>query len=218
MGTLRVAIAGTPVQVIESSFQESDAISSVSTLLFKVKDDSGSNHYTKGQPVSITDSVNGLQYTGFVSAAIEDRVSPNTLIITDIGVRDNHYLAEKRTYDGPEAQNIYAGVMFCQLLNALASEGITAKYAFRRDTTAADFNAGTLTGVVGTSNVDDGDLELVPAGTNVTQTDRATADFAAGTLALVDTPNNQMNLHAYNVIKLTSTFAITQSPRSAFLY
>ncbi len=149
MGTLSVAIAGTPVQVIESSFQESDAISSVSTLLFKVKDDSGSNHYTKGQPVSITDSVNGLQYTGFVSAAIEDRVSPNTLIITDIGVRDNHYLAEKRTYDGPEAQNIYAGVMFCQLLNALASEGITAKYAFRRDTTAADFNAGTLTGVVG---------------------------------------------------------------------
>src|SRR5258708_9264170 len=155
MGTLRVAIAGTPVQVIESSFQETDAISTVSTLCFKLKDDRGANHYTKGQPVSITDSVNGLQYTGFVSAAIEDRVSPNTLIITDIGVRDNHYLAEKRTYDGPEAQNIYAGVMFCQLLNTLASEGITAKYAFRRDTTATDFNAGTLSGVAGGAHADE---------------------------------------------------------------
>src|SRR5258708_18695927 len=216
MGTLSVAINSVPVQILEKSFQETDAISTVSTLAFKVKDDSGSNHYTKGQPVSITDSVNGLQYTGFVSAAIEDRVSPNTLIITDIGVRDNHYLAEKRTYDGPEAQNIYAGVMFCQLLNTLASEGITAKYAFRRDTSATDFNAGTLTGVVGASNVDDGDLELVPAGVNVTQTDRATADFAAGTLALVDTRNNQLNLHAYNVIKMTGTCAI--SGNNAFVY
>ncbi len=216
MGTLSVAINSVPVQILESSFQESDAISAVSTLMFKVKDDSGANHYTKGQPVSITDSVNGLQYTGFVSAAIEDRVSPNTLIITDIGVRDNHYLAEKRTYDGPEAQNIYAGVMFCQLLNTLASEGITAKYAFRRDTTATDFNAGTLTGVVGASNVDDGDLELVPAGTNVTQTDRATADFAAGTLVSVDARNNQLNLKAYNAIKMTGTCVI--SGLNAFCY
>src|SRR5258708_815254 len=217
MGTLSVAINSVPVQILENSFQESDAISAVSTLMFKVKDDSGSNHYTKGQPVSITDSVNGVQYTGFVSAAIEDRVSPNTLIITDIGVRDNHYLAEKRTYDGPEAQNIYAGVMFCQMLNTLASEGIVSKYAFDRDTTATDFNAGTLTGVVGASNVDDGDLELVPAGTNVSQTDRTTADFAASSQSLsVDARNNQLNLHAYNVIKLTGTCAI--SGNNAFLY
>src|SRR5260221_3508636 len=216
MGTLTVSINSVAVNILENSFQETDAISTVSTLAFKVRDDSGANHYTKGQPVSITDSANGLQCTGFVSAAIEDRVSPNTLIITDIGVRDNHYLAEKRTYDGPEAQNIYAGVMFCQLLNTLASEGITAKYAFRRDTTAADFNAGTLTGVVGASNVDDGDLELVPAGTNVTQTDSTTANFAAGTLSSVDARNNQLNLHAYNVIKMTGTCAI--SGNNAFLY
>src|SRR5260221_905129 len=202
MGTLSVAIAGTPVNVQEGSFQEDDSISAVSTLMFKVEDSTGSNHYTKGQPVSITDSVNGLQYTGFVSAAIEDRVSPNTLIITDIGVRDNHYLAEKRTYDGPEAQNIYAGVMFCQLLTTLASEGITAKYAFRRDTTATDFNAGTLTGVVGASNVDDGDLELVPAGTNVSQTDRPTAALAIGTLTRGESRNNQPKLPAYKRIHM----------------
>src|SRR5258708_30593400 len=51
MGTLSVAINSVPVQILESSFQESDAISAVSTLMFKVKDDSGANHYTKGQPV-----------------------------------------------------------------------------------------------------------------------------------------------------------------------
>src|SRR5258708_6908654 len=87
---------------------------------------------------------------------------------------------------------------------------------FRSDTTAADFNAGTLTGVVGASNVDDGDLELVPAGTNVTNTDRTSADFAAGTLSNVDARNNQLNLHAYNVIKMTGTCAI--GGNNAFVY
>src|SRR5260221_3072914 len=202
MGTLTVSINSVAVNILENSFQETDAISTVSTLAFKVRDDSGANHYTKGQPVSITDSANGLQCTGFVSAAIEDRVSPNTLIITDIGVRDNHYLAEKRTYDGPEAQNIYAGVMFCQLLNTLASEGITAKYAFDRDTTATDFNAGTLSGVVAASNVDDGDLELSAAGVNVSQTDNTAAEFAAGTLLNRASRKKQPKLPAYKRIHM----------------
>jgi len=216
MGTLSVAINSVPVQVKEGSFQEDDSINAVSTLAFKVRDDAGTSHFSKGQPVSVTDSVTGLSYTGFVSAAIEDRVSPNTLIITDIGARDNHYLAEKRTYDGPEATNILAGAMFCLMLNTLNSEGITAKYAVRRDTTQTDFSAGTLTGVSATSNVTDGDLELTPAGANVTQTDNTTALFAAGTLSQVDAHNNQLNLKAYNVIKLNGTCAI--SGNNAFLY
>lgn len=216
MGTLSVAINSIPVQVKEGSFAEDDSINAVSTLAFKVKDDAGTSHFSKGQPVSVTDSVSGVSYTGFVSAAIEDRVSPNTLIVTDIGARDNHYLAEKRTYDGPEATNILAGAMFCLMLNTLNSEGITAKYAVRRDTTQTDFSAGTLTGVSATSNVTDGDLELAPAGTNVTQTDNTTAQFAAGTLASVDARNNQLNLKAYNVIKLTGTCAIAGN--NAFLY
>src|SRR5258708_13411693 len=107
MGTLSVAINSVPVQILESSFQESDAISAVSTLMFKVKDDSGANHYTKGHPVTITDSVNGLQYTGFVSAAIENRESPNAPIITAIGWRENHYHPENPPSAGPPPQHNY---------------------------------------------------------------------------------------------------------------
>src|SRR3954462_14601595 len=129
MGTTTVSIASNPVQIYEGSYQLDDSISSVSTLTVDIRDDTGSNHYTKGQPVGVADSVNGVQYTGFVSAAVEDRVSPNPLIKTQMGARDNHYLAEKRTYDGPEFTMTPAGAIFCQLLNVLSQEGIVAKYA-----------------------------------------------------------------------------------------
>lgn len=207
MGALTVSINNVAVQVIEGSFQETDSISSVSTVLFKVRDDSGLNHYTKGMPVSITDSITGLTFTGFVAQAIEDRVSPNTLIITDIGVRDNHYLAEKRTYDGVEFTNVLAGVILCQLLNTLSQEGITAKYASRLDSTTSDFNAGTLSSVVGAATVGDGDLELSLAGTTFTKTETTTTDFNGGTLTNVVATNNQLQLASTQAVKLVGTAA-----------
>jgi hypothetical protein len=141
MGSITVSIASNQVSVYEGSFELDDSINNPSTIMFRVRDDAGTSHFTKGQPVSITDSVSGLQFTGFVTAAVEDRVSPQTLIKTDISGRDNTYLAQKRTYDGPEFTNVPAGVIFCALLNVLSSEGITAQYASDRDTTATDFNA-----------------------------------------------------------------------------
>lgn len=203
-----VQINGVSVQVLEGSFQATDAISTVSTVMFKVRDDLGTSHFTKGMPVSISSVQHGLSYTGFVSAAVEDRVSPNTLIFTDIGARDNHTLAEKRTYDGVELTNQYAIVALCELLNVLSQEGIVSQYAIERDTTAIDFSTGTLTGVVGTSNVGDGDLELTQAGTTVTNTQNSTGQFSAGSMTSIDARNNQINLHASNVIKFTGTLSI----------
>jgi hypothetical protein len=205
MGSLTVSINSNPVNIFEGSFGEDDSINSVSTLTFRVRDDGGTNHYTKGQPVSVTDSVSGLSYTGFITTAIEDRVSPSTLIKTDIGVRDNHYLAEKRTYDGPEFTNTPAGAIFCHLLNVLSSEGITAKYAADRDTTSTDFNAGTLTSAVGTSNVGDGDLELSLAGSVVSILESTTSNFSSGTLTNVTAANNTLMPTATSAIKLVAT-------------
>jgi hypothetical protein len=204
MGTLDVKIASTSVQVYEGSFDMDDSIKQASTLMFRVRDDSGANHYTKGQPVSITDSVNGVLYTGFVATAIEDRESPAILIKTDTGVRDNHYLVEKRTYDGPEFTNTPAGAIFCQLLNVLSQEGITAKYAADRDATATDFNAGTLSGVIGASNVGDGDLELSLAGSVVTLLEHVTSDFSSGTLTNVTAASNTLAPTATSSVKLVA--------------
>ena len=55
-----VSIAGNPVMVLEGSFEIDDQINAVSTCTFIVRDDSGSNHYRKNQPISITDSIRGL--------------------------------------------------------------------------------------------------------------------------------------------------------------
>src|SRR5260221_1781639 len=124
-----VQINSISVQVIEGTCQASDAITSVTTVIFRVRDDLGTSHFTKGMPVSISSVQHGLLYTGFVTAAVEDRVSPNVLIYTDIGARDNHTLAEKRTYDGVDLTNQYAFVALCQLLNVLSQEGIVSQYA-----------------------------------------------------------------------------------------
>jgi len=134
-----ITINSIPVEVLEGSFQEDDSISSVSTVSFIVRDDAGTNHFTKGMPVSISSDENGLLYTGFVSAAVEDRVSPQTLIKTSVGARDNHSIAERRTYDGPEFTNQYAIVPLCAMLDVLAEDGIAAEYALHRDTTWLDF-------------------------------------------------------------------------------
>lgn len=136
-----VEINGVSVMALEGSFQEDDSISSVSTVSFIVRDDAGTSHFTKGMPVSISSVQNGLLYTGFVTAAVEDRVSPQTLIKTSIGARDNHTLAENRTYDGAEFTNQYAIVPLCAMLNTLSQEGITAPYAMLYDTTWQDFGA-----------------------------------------------------------------------------
>lgn len=204
-GQVTVSISGTPLLIYEGTFEIDDSVKQASTFMAKIRDDAGTNHFTKGQPVSIVDSTHGLLYTGFVSTAVEDRESPQTLIKTDLGARDNHYLAEKRTYDRPEFTNVPAGAIVCQILQVLSQEGITAKYAADRDTTAADFNAGTLTSVVGTNNVNDGDIELSPAGTAVTISESTTSDFASGTLTGVTANSNSLMPTATNAIKLVAT-------------
>jgi hypothetical protein len=212
---LTVTIDGNPVSIYEGSYELDDSVKQASTVMFKIRDDSGSNHYTKGQPIKVVDSINGPQYTGFISTAMEDRESPNPLMKTDVGGRDNHYLIEKRTYDGPEFINVPAGAIFCQLLNILAQEGITAQYAAARDTTAADFNIGTITSVVGASNVDDGNLELAPAGTPVTVSEKTTSNFSSGSLTNVTAANNTLTAASTSAIKLV---AVCSQPGSNNAY
>jgi len=216
MGILSATIGGNSVNIEETSFQMSPAIGQRSTCQFSVKDDTGLQHYVNNQPVTVTDSVFGLQFAGYIDKPDEDKLIPNATIITAATVKDNHYLADKVLVD-KDWQNMQAGDVATEMLSRyLAGEGVVAGYAFRRTTTQTDWSTGTLTGVSATSNIGDGDLELPPAGTNVSWTDNTTAEFAAGTLANVDARNNQLNLHAYNVIKLNGTCAI--SGNNAFLY
>lgn len=205
MGTMSVVISGTSVMVLESSFEIDESISATGTARFTVRDDTGSFHWTDGQPVTITDSVTGLAYSGFVATSIEDRQSPNPLLFSQVTSIDNSYLSGKRTYQGPEYTNAYAGAIVADLLNVLAVEGVTAQYASQRDSTQADFSSGTLTNVVAANNVGDGDLELALAGTVVTILEDTTAEFSTGSLYNVVAANNTLTPVSTPAVKIAGT-------------
>src|SRR6266550_2029048 len=126
---IHVFISGVEVLILEGSFEIDDAINTISTCSFTVRDDTGTNHYTKRQKIVILDSVKGLVFTGFIDSVEEDRQSPQTMIFAKVDIRDNHDLAEKRTYPGPDFTNAFAGTIATSLLDILVQEGVTAPYA-----------------------------------------------------------------------------------------
>lgn len=198
-----VAINGNWVMIREGSFDLDDSIGQMSTCMFTVRDDTGTQHYSKGMSVLIYDYVKGLLFTGRVSAVIEQNIVPNPLIFAQVSCQDNHALPDRRTYQGPEFTNTPSGFIVTELLNTLTAEGITAAYASRRETTQAQLGAGTLTNTTAANNVGDGDLELAPAGAALNYTESATADFSAGTLTNVTAASNTLQLTSTPAIKFT---------------
>jgi hypothetical protein len=162
-----VQVNNNSVMIREGSFEIDDSINAMSTCSFTIRDDSGTNHYQKGQQVSVTDHYYGLMFTGNLNSVEEQNVWPNAMIMSRADAQDNHYYPMKRTYIGDEYENQYAGAIATDLLNGLTAEGITAQYASRRETTQAQFALGTLSNVVAANNVGEGDLELLPVGTSV---------------------------------------------------
>lgn len=192
--SLVVTISGGPVNVLEQSTQVQWSLDQRSTASLTVRDDTGMVKFQPGQPVSIIDSANGFSWNGWVNDAKLTNATPNATNLIQVNVIDHHYLAD-RVYSRRDYANWYAGDIGLDLLtNYLAPNGVTALYALRRDSKTADWNTGTLTNVVGTSNVGSGDLELSPAGTDVViQPDFSTGTFtncayASGMLAPIATP------------------------------
>lgn len=215
---VKISIAGTPILWVDGSFEIDDSVNTVSTCMFKVRDDSGANHYLKSQQITISDSVKGTVYTGFINGVDEQNYRPNTLIVSSVTVVDNHYLAEKRTYPGPEFTNQYAGIIAVAQLNALAAEGVTAKYALDLETKQSDFAAGTLSGTLATTNVGTGDLELSLAGSAVTISETTTTNFSSGTLVGVTASNNTLSPTSTTAIKFAATMSIPSAAGNTFCY
>ena len=208
MGVINVQVASSPVAVADDGSYEIDAPTSQSgagSASFTVVDTAGTSHYTKGQPVGVTDATLGTVFNGYVQTAVETSWPPSTLLETQTTAIDNHWLADKRTYEGQEFTNTYAGPIVAQLLSStLAAEGVTAAYASRLDDTQAQFAQGTLSGVTATAN-NDGDLELALAGSIVTILEDLTADFGTGSLTNVTAANNALAPTATTSVKLVAT-------------
>jgi len=211
-------IGSTPVSLLNGTPPSlHDTLDQRSTIRLVVIDKTGTLHFQPMQPVTITDSYAGRLFTGYVNDATETNLSPQTAITHTVTCFDQHWLADKRVASGASdddaMSNQYAGDNVVYLLaNYLEAEGVTASYAQRRESTLTDFQAGTLTNVVATDNVGDGDLELSTQGTPASTTfGSGFRDFVTGaTLSSVDCaasgqPFSQLNLKAYSALKYSGT-------------
>lgn len=168
--SLTCSISGVSVSV--QSFQRPDKIDQHTTLTVVVRDDTGVASYSKGQPISLSDSILGSLFTGYVSQAHLQNLYPNTTNTwTLVCVQQGDYLAAKRLSKRDKYNNQYSGtILVDQIQGNGATEGLLVRASLRWDELLTDWQAGTLLNTVATTNatdgnVGDGDLELALAGT-----------------------------------------------------
>jgi hypothetical protein len=151
----------------DSVFSIQEAIEARSILELTVLDPDGTADFQRGQPVYFTDSDTGKTYRGFVNASKPVKFGLATLYVGhDVTFFDKQYLLGKRTNSKNYAGE-YAGPIAIDFAERLADEGVTVAAATHRDSTAADFNAGILSGLTGVGDSDDGALTLTNAGSDL---------------------------------------------------
>ncbi len=216
--SIACTIGGNSVLVANAGFSLVDALENRSILTLTILDQPGTANYTRGQPVSFSDSTTGLSYNGYVNTSAPTKLGlASGFVAHVITTMDKQYLLDKRT-NSKNYLNWYSGDIATDFIDStLAGEGVTAPYAARRDTTAANFNQGILSGVVGTSNIGDGDLELTPAGVNVTISESVTADFATGFLNNTQAINNTLTPTTISALKFQSSLAVPLVANSAYV-
>ncbi len=201
---ITVSVAGSNVSIFVDSIQISDKEAQRSTAQFTVRDDAGTAAYMQNMAVTITDSVLGLQFAGYIDSAAPRLLNPQPNKMWDIICKDKTYLASKRQCLQADFTGTLAGDVVTDLhAKYLAAEGVTANYATRHDNSAATFGAGTLTNLTATSGV----LELSLAGSTATTTETTTANFTTGTLTNVSASNNTLILSSTSAIKIVGTAA-----------
>jgi hypothetical protein len=208
MGILSCTIGGNAVNVQFApgqSFLITAAVEVPFQLQLTVEDAAGTLSFTRGQPIVLSDSVKGVLYAGTVLSSQMLKAGPgSTLVEHTITCTDKQYPFIKRA-NTTNYLNWYAGDVAVDFVNrTLAAEGVTVAAALRRDSTQTDFAQGLLSGTIATSNVDDGNLELAQAGSNLSFTESVTADFAAGTLTNVVAANNTLKPTTVSAMKFSA--------------
>lgn len=199
-----LTIGGTQVTFIEDTLDITQSLDERQRLQTDVIDYTGSLHFVKGEQVVLTDPVLGVMFNGYLNSDQEFDIYPTGAIRHTIDCIDQHYLADKRTYthtyDSPQ---VAGKLVVDQLSSVLVPEGIAQNFAQHTDSTTTDFAQGILNSTVSTNNVDDGNLELAPAGSDVSFSESTTADFSSGTLSNVVASGNTLTPSTQNALKFS---------------
>jgi hypothetical protein len=206
--TLTITIAGGVYNVWEGSYSLQDQIEQRSQLTFIVHDPSASFLFKKGQRITVSDTLESLLFDGNI-----------TDIVRDPGVGTDMYhtitcVDKIAVLDGQTSNklyvNQYAGVIAVDQIKDQWTNGILATFAIDTDTTQANFKEGNLAGTVASANVDDGNLELAPAGSALNIVESTTSNFSTGSLTNATASSNTLAPTATSSIKLVGTESLTQ--------
>lgn len=214
---LTANIAGTIYPVLNGFYTLSDKVDQRSTVSLTIFDANGTYSFQYGQSVVITDTLEGVKFTGYVHKPSGVKYAANAAIAYTIDCIDKTSLTDWATTNKTYI-NQYAGVIAAGMVNdVLSAEGITANYAIREDHTQAEFGQGTLSNTVASSNLG-GDLELALAGTPVVY-NNLPGIFSGSTLAIkfVGTSSQGYN-NNYNYRMIYSDGSTTVATGDALSY
>lgn len=221
MSVLSCTISGVTYSVKnDQTISLEDTLEVRGILTITIVDLAGTAVFTRGQPIIIADSVSGNLYVGRIGADQQNKYGPGSTAVDHvITAYDLQYYFDKRA-NTTNYFGWYAGDIMTDFVEGtLVDEGVTIAAGIRHDTTNSDFNIGILSGVVGTTNdTGDGDLELAPAGSDVSISETTTADFSTGTLTNVVAANNQLSPSTQMALKFLVTTPISTQTTFAFVY
>jgi hypothetical protein len=219
--SLSIQIGDYPAfQPKENTFSYSETSDGRSRCSFVLTDETGLLHFQWRLPVVVTHSVRGEIFRGYLNTPIEQNLPPSVTNTLQFVCIDEHWLADKASYEGDEFANQFAGDIAAFLAKELAPEGVVSGYAIDYDTTQDDFVEGTLVNVVaaenvGTTAIGNGDLELAPAGESLSIIETTLTDFQSGTLVGVsaggDGPDGDgsLSLNDFFALRLSGTAAVS---------
>ncbi len=179
---LTVQVAGVSYTIDEPAFKYSPKLAERWKCQIYIWDYTGTVFFPYLAKVTVTDPVLGRLFVGFVAADIQDKTNtyPDPTTLHQLDCFDPRRLAENRTSQRQYTTPTYAGKIAADMIaDVLQYEGVIANYATQFVTTQADWQTGTLTNVLGTSNVGDGDLELTGS-SSVSASYMAASDWSAG--------------------------------------
>ena len=179
---LQVTVGGTTYTIDEDQFKLSPKLAERWRCQIYIWDYTGTVFFSYLQKVTVTDPVLGRLFTGYVAADVQDKTNtyPDPTTLHQLDCFDPRRLAENRTSNRQYTTPTFAGKIAADMISdVMSAEGIIANYATQFVTTAADWNTGTDTNVLGTSNVGDGDLELLDS-SSVRASYMKSADWNAG--------------------------------------
>lgn len=212
--------------VSNQAFNLADALDQRSIVTLTGEDAPGTTSTPRGTPIILSDSSQGLLYTGNTHSDEMTKVAvgSNTQIEHSHVDHDNHYWFDKDP-NMTNYANWYAGDIVCDFLQKLAVEGVTGQYAIESDYTPDTFSQGTLSGVVATTTTspfvyapntatppittNTGDLELTRAGTQFTLTESVTSDFSSGTLTNMVASNNMLTPSTQKAVRFVAQFPLS---------